>query len=72
MNAINHAFGVLKVFALCRLLGGSFAENLETMAIGFFDRDELPAALAEKKTTRAQILMCFDFIEQGREAALFD
>jgi ADP-ribose pyrophosphatase YjhB (NUDIX family) len=59
-NVRNYAYGVIKIFVLCKSTGGSFAENIETTGIGYFNRDELPANLATEKTTAEQIQMCFD------------
>ena len=59
-NVRNYVYGVIKIFVLCKSTGGSFAENIETTGIGYFNRDELPANLATEKTTAEQIQMCFD------------
>ena len=48
-----------QVFMLCRVLGGSFQENSETVESGYFSREELPP-LAEEKTTAQQVYMCFE------------
>lgn len=58
-NPEVHAFNICKVFILCTLLGGSFQENSETVASGYFSLEDLPP-LSENKTTEAQIKMCFD------------
>ena len=71
-NVVNYAYGVVKVFVLCRLQCGKFEENIETTEIGFFDKENLPANLAEEKCTREQVLMCFDFYENPNIATLFD
>ena len=52
------AQSICKVFVLCDLLGGEFQENIETMASGWFPLEELPP-LAEEKTTREQVALCF-------------
>ena len=57
-NPPAYAYNVCKVFVLCRLLGGEFALNIETTKSGFFALDELPE-LAEDRTTKAQVAMCF-------------
>lgn len=59
-NVQNYAYGVIKIFVLCRKTGGSFAENIETTETGYFARDKLPDDLATEKTTTEQIQMCFD------------
>ena len=71
-NVVNYAYGVLKVFVLCQYEHGEFAQNIETTEIGFFDRNTIPENLAVEKTTKAQILMCFDAFENPNLPTLFD
>lgn len=59
-NVRNYAYGVIKLFVLCRAQGGCFEENSETAGFDYFDRDGLPEPLAAEKTTREQLQMCFD------------
>lgn len=59
-NVRNYAYGVIKLFVLCRAQGGCFEENSETAGFDYFDRDRLPEPLAAEKTTREQLQMCFD------------
>ncbi len=58
-NTPQYAYGICKVFVLCKLLGGEFTPNSETTASGFFSVDELPP-LSEAKNTAAQIQLCFE------------
>ena len=58
-NKTNYAYGVCKIFVQCRLLGGEFAENSETVATDWFAEGELPP-LAVEKNTPEQVRMCFD------------
>ena len=58
-NKPLYAWSVCKVFMLCRVLGGRFQENSETVESGYFSREELPP-LAEEKTTAQQVYMCFE------------
>ena len=58
-NPELYAYNICKVFILCTELGGSFQPNSETIASGYFSMDALPP-LAENKTTKEQIQMCFD------------
>ncbi len=53
--------GVFKVFVLCELLGGAPADSHETAGAAFFTENELPAEseLSVARTTRAQLLRCF-------------
>ena len=63
---------VVKIFVLCKALGGEFHENIETTEIQYFTREELPENLADEKTTREQILMCFDASENPDWKTMFD
>ena len=70
-NPEIYAYNICKVFILCDLLGGSFRENSETIAIGYFSMDDLPP-LSENKTTREQIQMCFDAYRAEHWETVFD
>ena len=70
-NVVNYAYGVVKIFVLCRYEGGEFEKNIETTEIGFFDKNNLPSDLAVEKCTKEQILMCFDSYENPNAATLF-
>ena len=59
-NPPRYAYGVVKIFVLCTILGGNFRENLETTESRWFSREELPENLAEEKVTKEQLWMCFD------------
>ena len=71
-NKPVYAYGVCKVFVLCAITGGAFAENSETTEIRFFSLEELPANLAEEKTTREQIEMCFKAFADENWRVQFD
>ena len=71
-NVTNYAFGVLKIFVLCRFAGGTFAHNIETTETALFDRASIPQELAVEKTTKEQILMCFDAYEDPHMQTQFD
>ena len=71
-NVCNYAYGVIKIFVLCRYESGEFAKNIETTETGFFDRAHIPENLAVEKTTREQIMMCFDNNENNTMFTLFD
>lgn len=70
-NRPHYAYGVCKIFVECRILGGSFQENLETVDSGWFLQDELPP-LAEEKNTKEQIEMCMDAHKKTYWEPLFD
>ena len=59
-NKPVYAYGICKVFVLCNIIGGKFVENIETTETGYFTLDEIPNNLAEEKTNKEQIEMCFD------------
>lgn len=71
-NVTNYAYGVIKIFVLCKYIDGKFKENIETTEIAFFDKTELPDNLAIEKCTKEQILMCFDSYENTDSPTLFD
>lgn len=71
-NVQNYLYGVLKIFVECEYECGEFTQNIETTETAFFDRDELPEQLAVEKTTKAQILMCFDAHDNPAALPLFD
>ncbi len=71
-NVINYAYGVIKTFMLCRYESGSFESNIETTEIKLFGREEIPENLAAEKTSKEQIMMCFDFYENPEQPAVFD
>ncbi len=58
-NKPAYAYGVCKVFILCELVGGEFQKNTETTEIKYFSLETLPPKLAEEKTNKEQIEMCF-------------
>lgn len=57
-NSSAYAHKVCKIFSLCRVMGGSFVPNLETIASGYFALDNLPE-LATNKTSEEQIGLCY-------------
>ena len=71
-NVTNYAYGVVKIFVLCKYLSGSFRENIETTEIGLFGKDEIQLQLAVEKCTKEQIEMCFDAYENPNMPTMFD
>lgn len=60
-NAVpKYPFGVCKIFIECKLLGGKFVENIETIDSGFFSLDELPKNISDIRSSKEQIKMCFE------------
>ena len=58
-NKPVYAYGVCKIFVLCEVINGNFVENIETREIRYFSLQDLPHNLAEEKTNKEQIEMCF-------------
>lgn len=71
-NVCNYAYGVIKIFVMCDYTGGDFRDNIETCGIGLFKRDEIPENVAVEKTTKEQILMCFNALDNPQTSTLFD
>lgn len=70
-NVPVYAYGVCKVFVLCRLIGGAFQQNIETTETGWFSLEELPR-LAEEKCSGEQIRMCFEAYQDENWKTVFD
>ena len=70
-NEPPYAYNILKLFYLCRAVGGHFEKNIETSESAWFTEDALPP-LAEEKCTAAQIRMCLEASRADTWEALFD
>lgn len=70
-NIPVYAYGVCKIFVLCRMTGGAFKENIETTGTGWFSEDDLPL-LAEEKCNEKQIHMCFEAYADENWRTVFD
>ena len=71
-NKPLYIYGVVKIFYLCEAVGGRFVRNIETLESGYFSEAEIPYPLAEMKTTREQIAMCFEAYKSAQWTAQFD
>ena len=71
-NKPIYAYGVCKIFVLCNVIGGEFVQNIETTEIKYFSLDEIPNNLAEEKTNREQIKMCFEAYKNINWQTQFD
>lgn len=61
----NHRpYHITTALVLCRATGGSFEENIETNASGYFPLDALPP-LDETKTVVEELEMCFEARNDG-------
>ncbi|MDW8743658.1 NUDIX domain-containing protein [Streptococcus suis] len=70
-NPAKSAHRVTKVFILCRLLGGEFQPNSETVASGFFSLDDLPPLSLGKNTTE-QLALCLEASRSEHWETRFD
>lgn len=70
-NPSKGIFHVYTFFVECTLLGGDFAENLETTEIGWFGLDELPE-MSLGKTTPEQVAMCLKAHRNPNWQVIFD
>ena len=70
-NVPQYAYGIVKVFVLCEVLGGSFEQNNETTESNYFSIENLPI-LDEDKNVYEQIKMCFDAIKDNKWQVVFD
>nr|WP_288808162.1 NUDIX hydrolase [uncultured Mitsuokella sp.] len=58
-NRCNNPYGIIKIFSLCKVLGGSFHPNIETTEAAYFSEQELPQNIALEKNSLDQIHRCF-------------
>ena len=71
-NRPEYVYDVVKIFILCRKTGGEFKNNTETTGSEYFAEGDLPVPLAEEKTTREQIRMCFEASKDENWRVQFD
>ncbi len=71
-NKPIYAYGICKIFVLCNIIGGEFIDNIETTEIDYFSLDDLPSNLAEEKTNKEQIEMCFQAYNDENWQVQFD
>lgn len=70
-NIPVYAYGICKVFMLCRVIGGAFQENIETVESRYFALEDLPR-LALEKNTPEQVRMCFEAYHNERWNPIVD
>lgn len=70
-NIPPYAYGICKVFVLCKVIGGEFKDNLETDKSEYFSIENLPQ-LAVEKNTKEQIEMCFHSYRTENWNVIFD
>ncbi|WP_257796644.1 hypothetical protein [Lactobacillus kefiranofaciens] len=66
-----YPYGITTVFFLCEPVSGSFMENDETIASGYFALDDLPK-LSEDKGSKEQVEMCFNAYHDPNWQAEFE
>lgn len=70
-NPAKSAHRVTKVFILCKVIGGEFQPNSETVASGFFSLDDLPPLYLGKNAAE-QIALCLEAHEAQQWETRFD
>ena len=71
-NGTFYPSNICSVFVLCEYISGEFKPNLETIDSKFFGPDELPKQLADEKSNREQIKMCFEASQEENWQLIFD
>ncbi len=71
-NKPIYAYGICKIFVLCKVIDGEFTKNIETTEFKYFSLNEIPSNLAEEKTNREQIEMCFKAFKDENWQTQFD
>jgi ADP-ribose pyrophosphatase YjhB (NUDIX family) len=66
----SHPYSIYKLFFLCELTGGSASPSIETSAVEFFPRHQLPE-LSVGRTNAAQIERMYQHREQPELMADF-
>lgn len=57
---------IYKIFILCEAIGGRMGAGMETLQVGFFERDKLPE-LSAQRNTKAQIERMFELRDRPGE-----
>lgn len=70
-NLPLYPYGVTKVFVECKVLGGSFQANSETIASQYFSLSDIPR-LATEKNTVEQVELCFKAKNNNDWKVFFD
>ncbi|XCB30002.1 NUDIX domain-containing protein [Arcanobacterium hippocoleae] len=71
-NRAGHTWihNIVKIFVLCKSLGGNFVPNLETLDAQYFTEFALPE-ICEAKQTIAQIKLCFRAVKDPNWQTVF-
>ena len=70
-NFPQYVYKVVKIFFLCRVLGGNFVPNSETTDSRYFPVNNLPG-LSEGKTSEEQVRLCYEASRSEYWEARFD
>jgi ADP-ribose pyrophosphatase YjhB (NUDIX family) len=70
-NPAKSAHRVTKVFILCKVIGGEFQPNLETIGSAYFELNDLPQ-LSLGRNTPEQIALCFEACHAKHWETRFD
>jgi len=62
---------VYKIFILCKITGGEFAEAFDILDQGFFSQDSLPV-LSEDRVTKGQIDLMYEYKHNPDKQAIVD
>lgn len=65
------AFHEYKIFISCKITGGEAKIGIETKAVEFFDRNNIPE-LSQERVTNEQIKLMFEFLDKEDKDAIFD
>lgn len=71
-NFPANAYKIIKCMFLCEALGGEFVPNTETVASGWFSENDLPAPMANEKSTSEQVRLCFEAARSKQWDTRFD
>ena len=64
-------FYVYKIFILCEFTGGNIKTGIETLDVGFFERNDIPP-LSLDRSTPSQIELMFDYLQDPDKPVYFD
>jgi ADP-ribose pyrophosphatase YjhB (NUDIX family) len=64
-------FHIYKFFILCGIIGGEAKEGMETLQVGFFEKDELPELSTERNTSK-QIQELFELLSNPNKEVFCD
>jgi ADP-ribose pyrophosphatase YjhB (NUDIX family) len=66
-----YPYHVYKILIQCEIIGGEAKEGIETSAVGFFSKNELPP-LSITRVTESQIQLAFEHLDNPLKPTYFD